>query len=250
MAKPDDSVEPELLPPECHATDRLIQRALDGETPLCELEADPHAAVCRACQQRTRAARAFAVVFATPSAPVAVPADFTDRVVNALQHDRRSDVWRKAARTTGKAITCAALAAAVVIAAFVMRPTPPRHGTPDKLPELAKQAGPELAPARHSVPATIRLGDEFAKVEQKFLEVPRPLAESGAAAPKLLAALGSALKLPEAPNHPMPDILAPARRSLAELPVAAQSGLEPVTGTAEKAFKRFLSDMGAVTPRS
>jgi hypothetical protein len=99
-----------------------------------------------------------------------------------------------------------------------------------------------------AAPRPIRIGDEIAKAEHTLLEMPKPLAESAAVAPKLLGAIGGALKLPDAPADPMAAALEPARKSLADLPHAAQAGLEPVAGTAEKAFKRFLSDVGAVKP--
>jgi hypothetical protein len=221
------------------------------------LEADPHATACPACRQRVRAARALAALFAAPRAPVAAPAGFADRVVAAVQRDRHAEVRRKIASTGAKVVACAAIAAAVVIAAFVLRPPRPQSDAPGKPGEVAKQPGPEVAPAPHPKesqpappPRAPRLADELAKAEQKLLEVPRPLAESAAVAPKLLDALGSALKLPDAPAAPMAGALGPARRSLAELPAVTQTGLEPVTGTAEKAYKRFLADVGAVKPRS
>jgi hypothetical protein len=257
MPTPDDLPDREPVPPECRATADLIQRVLDGEAAPGALEADPHAAACPACRQRARAARALAALFAAPRAPVAAPAGFADRVVAAVQKDRHAEVWRRIASSGAKVVACAAIAAAVVVAAFVLRPPQPRPEVPGKPPEVAKHQEPEVAPAPHAKdpqpaprPRAIRLADEFAKAEQKLLEVPRPLAESAAAAPKLFDALGSALKMPDMPNDPMADALEPARKSLAELPVAARAGLEPVTGTAEKAFKRFLSDVGAVKPRS
>jgi hypothetical protein len=249
--------EHEPVPPECRATAELIQRVLDGEAAPGALEADPHAGACPACRQRVRAASALAALFATPRAPVAVPAGFADRVVKAVQEDRRAEMRRKVASTGAKAAACAAIAAAVVVAAFVLRPPQPRPDVPGKPPEVAKQHEPEVAPAPHAKeaapapqPRPIRLGEEFAKAEQRLLEVPNPLAESAAVAPKLFDALGSALKLPDMPNDPMGAALEPARKSLSELPVVAQAGLEPVTGTAEKAFRRFLSDVGSVKPRS
>jgi hypothetical protein len=257
MPTPDDFPERDPVPPECRATAELIQRVLDGEAAPGPLEADPHAGACPACRQRVRAARALLAMFAAPREPVVVPAGFTDRIGKAVQDDRHAAAWRKVASTGATVAACAAIAAAVVIAAFVLRPPQPQPDVPGKPPEVARRQGPEVAPAPHAKgaapapqPRTIRLADELAKAEQKLLEVPNPLAESAAVAPKLFGALGSALKMPDMPNDPMAGALEPARKSLSELPGAAQAGLEPVTGTAEKAFKRFLSDVGAVKPRS
>ena len=71
-----------------------------------------------------------------------------------------------------------------------------------------------------------------------------------AVAPKVFDVLTGPFRLPAPPADPMANALEPARKSLAELPVAARAGLEPVTGTAEKAFARFLRDVGSVTPNS
>jgi hypothetical protein len=49
---------------------------------------------------------------------------------------------------------------------------------------------------------------------------------------------------------PMNQALEPARKTLAELPSVARTGLEPITGTAEKAFHRFLRDLNSVKPNS
>jgi hypothetical protein len=258
MLTPDDFPEPDPVPPECRATAGLIQRVLDGDAAPGALEADPHAAACPACRQRVRAARALLAMFAAPREPVAVPAGFAKRVTERMWAERH-------ARTRLRSFVgaCAAIAAGLLLLAglgflFDSKPEPLVPAPSPQLPDYtAKHQGPEVAPAPHSktaVPApqprTIRLADELAKAEQKLLEVPKPLAESAAVAPKLFDAIGSALKLPDMANDPMANALEPARKSLSELPGAAQAGLEPVTGTAEKAFKRFLSDVGAVKPRS
>src|SRR5262249_3038582 len=111
-----------------------------------------------------------------------------------------------------------------------------------------KNSTPTPAPAPD--PRPIRIGDEFAKTTQSILETPKPLTDSVAVAPKLFEAITNSFKLPDMAPDPMGAALEPARKSLTELPVVARSGLEPVTDTAEKAFKRFLTDVGAVKPNS
>jgi hypothetical protein len=49
--------------------------------------------------------------------------------------------------------------------------------------------------------------------------------------------------IPPVPT-PMAEVVAPAAVSIAELPAAARTGLEPVTGTTQKAFTRLLRDVG------
>lgn len=259
MLKPYEPPESEREPaPECRETVDLIQRALDGEVAMESLDADPHAAACAACRERVRAARVLLSVLAAPRETVAVPAGFADRVASAVCEERAAQPRRTYA-IAAKIAACAALAAAVVVGAFVITNRPQPQG-PNPSPfvppvEVAKQPEPapaprEKAPAPAPEPRPIRIGDEVAKAGQTLLEAPQPLADSVAVAPKLFEAIVNPFKLPDAPPDPMAAVLEPARKSLTELPHAAQASLEPVTGTAEKAFKRFLNDVGAVKPNS
>lgn len=246
----------EPVPPECRATVDLIQRALDGEASPESLDADTHATACSACRERVRATRVLLSVLSTPREPVTVPAGFTDRVLTALHADRQAYNRRKTYTTIAKVAACGALAAAVLIGAFVIinKPQPTPYVAPNVPPvEIAKQ--PEVAPPpREKIPAPqpqpIRIGDEIAKAGQTLLEAPKPLTDSVAVAPKLFDAIPNPFKLPAPPADPMANALEPARKSLTDLPATARVGLEPVTGTAEKAFKRFLHDVGAVKPNS
>jgi hypothetical protein len=143
--------ENDLVPPECRATADLTPRALDGGAPPGSLDADPHAAACPACRQRVRAARALVALFALPKGPPAAPAGFADRVLKAVEQDRRAERWRRIGATGVKVVACAALAAAVLVGAFVIArkpqagPNAPRPGAPV---EVAKQ--PEVAPPPHA----------------------------------------------------------------------------------------------------
>lgn len=247
MLKPYETPEAEPVPLECRATVDRIQTALDGAG-TDALDTDPHAATCPACRERVRAARVLLSVLATPAQPVAVPAGFAERVVRAAQVDRQAQTRSRVYRTTA----WLALAAAVLVAAFAIlyKPQEPSHDTPI---ETVKPL--EVAPApREKTPAApeprpLNIGNEFAKAGQAVLDAPKPLADSVAVAPKVFDALSSSFKLP-AVADPMGAALDPARKSLTDLPVAAREGFEPVTDTAEKAFNRFLRDVGSVKPNS
>lgn len=241
---PDDDLDP--VPPQCRPTVDAVQRALDGEV---SLPADAHASACAACRERVRAARVLLSVLAGPSEPVAVPVGFADRVLAAV---RSEPVPRRVSRR-GPALVTAALAAAVLVGVwFLARPTPQ---TTDDVVHIPPPAPVEVPPPKPAptpeapAPRPVRVGDALASTGQAIRDVPNPLADSVAVAPKVLDALADSFKLPE-PADPMAQALEPARRSLDALPVAARSGLEPVTGTAEKAFNRFLRDVGAVKPNS
>lgn len=253
MTNAPDTPEDDLgaaVPPQCRATVDAIQRALEGDG---DLPADAHLPACAACRERVRAARVLLSVLAVPSAPVAVPAEFTARVMNDVWgawHDRRQ-------QTARRVWAFAALAAAVLIAGAAViafyRPKPDEvvFTDPRDLPMLpAPVPAPTPAPKPEApAPRPVRVGDALASTGQAILDAPKPLADSVAVAPKVFDALADSFKLPE-PADPMAEALEPARRSLDALPVAARSGLEPVTGTAEKAFNRFLRDVGAVKPNS
>jgi hypothetical protein len=192
-------------------------------------------------------------VLAAPTEPVAVPSGFTDRVVAAVAADA-ADRHPHGRGRTYRAAAWLALAAAVLIGVWfiakggskpnevVRHPVPPAPRVAPEPPAPAPDPAPD--------PRPIRIGDEFAKAGRAVLDAPRPITDSVAVAPKVLDVLTGSFKLPAPPDDPMGTALEPARKSLVELPVAARTGLEPVTDTAEKAFDRFLRDVGAVKPNS
>ena len=248
---PDD----EPVPPECRTTVARIQSALDGDADALATDADAHATACAACRERVRAARVLLAALATPAEPVAVPTGFADRVVKAMWEDRHV----RTRRGVYKAVAYLALAAAVLIGVFYFAspPRPPHRGDDHLLPAPRETAKPtEVAPAPREKltpapePRPIRFGEAVANTGQAIRDTPRPFAESVAVAPKVFDVLTGPFRLPAPPADPMANALEPARKSLAELPVAARAGLEPVTGTAEKAFARFLRDVGSVKPNS
>jgi hypothetical protein len=52
------------------------------------------------------------------------------------------------------------------------------------------------------------------------------------------------------PPAPAPEDPGASGQALAEIPEAAKIGLEPVTGSAQKAFTRLLRDVGAIQPKA
>jgi hypothetical protein len=217
--------------------DRL-QLVLDGELGQAALDADPHPAVCAACRERIAAARMLLSVLATPPEPIPLPTGMTDAILTAVRQDRRGRVRRRVFALAGGV----AVAAAVVVAVWLRWAGESSQG-PDvanKQPNLPNPA-PEPAPE----PRPVRIGDELAKAGEALRGTSRPLTEPAAAAPELFAKLTDALSRPALPA----EDFEPARRSLAELPEAARLGLEPVTGTAQKAFARLLHDVSGVSAK-
>src|SRR5579883_265506 len=256
MKKPNNPSrnEPASVPPECAATVDRVQAVLDGEAGVESLDVDSHPAVCPACRERVRAARVLLSVLTASREPVEVPGDFADRVVKVMWEDRHVRIRRRVYVATA----WLALAAAILIALYTLvnpdRPEPivplgpaevvhkPNEAPAPHAKQPEQPPAPAPAPAPHTRP--IRISDEVAKAGQTLFETPKPLTDSVAVAPKLLDALTEPFKLPAPPTDPMTNALDPARKSIKELPVVARSGLEPVTGTAEKAFNRFLRDVG------
>jgi hypothetical protein len=250
MLKTYETPENEPVPPECRATVDRIQNALDGNGD--SLDTDSHATACLACRERVRAARMLLSVLAMPSEPTAVPAGFADRVVEAMKAERYARIRRRSYVGSIGALA-AALLLAIGLAWYFSPPRqqPVLHENPAERVEVApapreKPATPEQAPE----PRPIRFSEAVANTSQAILDTPTPLAESVAVAPKVFDVLTSPFKMPAPPADPMGAALEPARKSLAEIPIAARVGLEPVTGTAEKAFARFLRDVGSVKPNS
>lgn len=247
---PDDDLD--RVAPECRATADAIQSVLDGAALAESLDSDPHATACATCRERVRAARVLLSALAAPAEPVAVPAGFTEKVmadVWAGWHERRRERVRRAYKVGG----VLALAAAVLIAAFVLPGLLQKREPVVHFKAIDAMPQPEAAPAPREKPPVpprpMRIGDEVAKAGQALRDTPKPLADSVAVAPKLYEAFAAAFR-PAEPVAPMGAVLEPARKSLAELPDAAKHGLEPVTGTAQKAFDRLLRDVALVKPKS
>ncbi|QJW92867.1 zf-HC2 domain-containing protein [Frigoriglobus tundricola] len=239
-------------PPDCRATVDRLQAVLDGDAPPEALETDHHLLVCTTCRERTGAARALLAVLARPAVPTAVPADFSVRVVTALRAERHA----RTRRGVYRAAAGLAVAATVLLAVFVVIARAPNRDTANHQPaSQGPTTEPSSAPAvREDAPAPearpIHLNEAVAHTEEAIRGAPRPIMESVSAAPKVFDLLTGPLKMPAHPTDPVTAALAPTRKSLAELPGAARAGLEPVTGTAEKAFARFLSDVGSIKPNS
>ena len=220
--------EPDPIPPACVSTVARLQQALDGDLPWATLDADPHALGCTDCRGRVRAAKLLLAVYPAPANTVAVPSRMAETILAGVRADRRSRVVRRWVGVVG------GLAAAVALVVWS-----PWQQVADR-PEVAERP-PVVEPERP--PPPVRVGAELAKAGEALKEGSRAWVEPAAAAPKLFAALTETVA---APAVPPPPSVEPARQSLAELPDAARAGLDPVTGSAQKAWNRLLRDVGAV----
>ena len=234
-----DAAAPVL--PECGPTLARLQSVLDGDATTDGVDTDPHPAACPTCRERIRATRLLLAVLAEPAVFPTSPT-FTDAILAGVRADRRTRDRRRVFAIAGGF----AIAAAVLVAVWVMnRPSDPNPGSPPPPDIVKNDPGPSPAPAAVPEPPPLRINDELAKAGQAFQNSSRPLTEPAAAAPRVFAALTDTLLKPSATPNPG---LEPARKSLAEIPVAAKAGLEPVTDSAQKALSRLLKDVGAIQP--
>ena len=226
--------EPDAIPLECGPTLERIQAVLDRIHPASILAADAHPAVCPACRARVRAAKLMLNSFAEPR-EVRAPASLTNAILAGVRADRRMRSRRRAFALVGGF----AAAAAVVFAVWFNQPKPV---------EFAKEVPVQPVPRVPPPVQPMRVNEELAKAGEALRESSRTITEPAASAPRVFAALTDSLL--KAPAAPVGIDLGPAGRSLSEIPDAARSGLEPVTGTAQKAFNRLLRDVTSMQPKS
>ncbi|QDU22089.1 anti-sigma factor family protein [Urbifossiella limnaea] len=205
---------------DCDRVGSAIQAVLDGHRP--DFDADAHVLTCAACRARVAEARVLLAALAVPPEPIAVPPGFADGVLAAVRADRPEPSSRRLLATAGAGF---AVAASLLVAAWLLNSTADRQ----VVVEATRSAPP------------VRVSAELAKAGDAFRESSRPLTEPAAAAPKVLASIADAM-FPPMPT-PAGDTVAPAAASIAELPAAARTGLEPVAGTTQKAFSRLLRDV-------
>ena len=256
------------IAPTCGPTLARLQQVLDGDRPAHELDADPHAAACATCRDRIRAARVLLIALAHPaesatdpvlrtagrgwsarsasgsdsargaSGPPLCPPVLTDKILDAIRADRRRRARQRVFATAG------ALAAALLVAAGVWWWNRPAAPVPENRAVEIVQTNPEpeLAPA----PRPVRLDAQLTQAGEALREGVKPITEPAANAPKVFASLVNALGKPGV--APVADYDA-VRKSLADIPDAAMAGLEPVTGSAQKAFTRLVRDVVAIKPK-
>jgi hypothetical protein len=105
--------------------------------------------------------------------------------------------------------------------------------------ELAPEQPVVVTPAPEPPPP--KIGDTLSEAGEALAKLSRDTTEK-ATPPQALFAPVEAVKLP--PSKPMSPDVQPAAETLASVPGAAKSGLEPVTGSTRRALHLFLRDTG------
>jgi hypothetical protein len=218
--------DPPPTPPACDAALEYLQRQLDGDAPDLPPAVEAHLEACADCRERFRAAPDLLATLSRLDAP-GPPALFTERLIADVR--RAGDRRRRLRRWP----LAGALAAAVVLAAWLARPRPdtsapaPAPAAPGLVQDSPRLAGPP--------------------------ELRRRVAEAGEAVAALTqraareAVGGGPLALPEvAMPAGLPDwdaALDPAARPLGDARQGLAEGFEPVATSARRAVRLFLRDL-------
>jgi hypothetical protein len=220
---------PDPTPPAaaaCAAFEAVVQRVLDWELGPETLDG-PHPNGCPDCRGLAGAVRLLlSAPVPLPSAPVGL----TDRVLAAVQDDRRVQVRVKWAwRTAGLA-----LAASVLLAGYLGFSSEPPADRPD-----VAQNDPPKNPVPSPEPPP-RVSDQVADAGAALAAITRRARDQTVTPTRNL------IPPPDAVELPMADVpgVEPAAESLAGVPQAAQSGVEPVARTTRRAINLFLRDTG------
>jgi hypothetical protein len=226
--------------PECLPTLARIHRALDGDVAVDLLTADEHAESCRNCRERLAAARLL-VMGLTGIGSVAVPSWLSGAIIAGIDEDRRACSRRRVFAMVGGLAAAAAIVVAIWATSGREQGEMARQGpAPTPAPSRPRDAAPP------SEPRPIRVNDELAKASDALRDSSRVFSEPLESAPKILGGLTDPLFKPA--TLTVSADLDPARQSLAEIPDAARAGLEPVTGSAQKALDRLLRDISGMQP--
>jgi hypothetical protein len=213
----------------CAAFEAMVQSVLDRGLSPDALHAG-HAAGCPDCRALAAATRRLLDAAPHVAGP---PPGLSDRIVAAALWDRRV---RRRRRFAGAAL--AAVAASLLIAGgavYYSRPVP--NGGPD-----VAQAPPTPPPAPKVPEAPPpRVSDEFAEAGSAVVAITRKATDQAVAPTRTLLPPPGVVSVPVADALPG---IEPAAESLAGVPEAARSGIEPVADKTRRAVNLFLRDVG------
>jgi predicted anti-sigma-YlaC factor YlaD len=204
------------LPTECAAALAVLHRRLDGDAVDVPPAVAAHVAGCADCRGRFAAAGRLAAALEASVLPTP-PRLLTERIIAAAIAD-----GRRRARLRHWPLAAAALAAAVLLALGLSRPSNQQSKTVTPGPEIVRGQAPDLR---------------------------KNLAEAGEAVASLTRraaaeAVGAGRGLvPAVPAPPWPPAIEPTAQPLGDAGVALANGFEPVTTSARRAARLFLRDL-------
>ena len=217
------SPTPNLDPsPDCTAFEAVVQRVLDGELAHDRLR-DRHPQTCPACRDLVKATVAF-TLFPNPVPKPSV--GLNQRVLLTVLLDRRQRQQRRLL-VGGSAL---AMAACLFISLGVYFTQAGSKPTPEIV---------EVAP----LPLTLntpRVTDQVAEAGSALTAMTLRATEQAMRPTRALFPVDPTT----VPQIDLPTTMEPATESIAALPSAAKSGLEPITGSTRRAVNLFLRDVG------
>jgi len=214
---------------DCAAFEAVVQHVLDRELGADSLEG-PHPVACAECRRLAAAAKVLACGLDRMRPPPQVEPARGDRLAAAAFRDyrfRRRVVW--AGRAAGVALAASVL---VAVAAFGSR----TGGS--KEPEVARTL-PSHRP--QPAPPPERVGDRVADATSALASITRKATDRTLTPPRNLIPPPESVSLPDTE---LAATVEPAAESLASMPQAAKSGIEPMTTGAKRAVNLFLRDTG------
>lgn len=230
------------LPEACADYERLVQAVCDREQPRSALR-NEHVRHCQDCQNRFHAAELLLVTLEqiAESRDVSLPVNFADRVLPVVlgeQHAERRAERRieRRSRRLRSFLTIGALAASFTLAVLLIRD---RLGEPAPVPQRSELASLHARPVAEVPP--ILVSAQLTEVRETLADLTRRTAEEALSPAQTF--------LPDRTPEP-PVIVVPAEvtgatvATLADVPEAARTSLEPLTGSAERALNLFLRDVG------
>lgn len=223
--RPDDLPTPDR-PAGCAAFEAVVNAVLDRDLGPDALERD-HPASCAECRALAVAARQL---LGAPFPRPDPPSGSTGRIVAAAVRDRRS---RRRLRLVGAALATSLL---LVGMAYLLRPTPTEKHEFVHVPPT-----PPVVPEAHPP----RVSDRFAEAGSALVAITNRAKEQTVNPTRSLFPPAESIAVPMAGTLPG---IEPAAESLAGMPEAARSGMEPVTDTTRRAVNLFLRDIGLGPP--
>lgn len=225
VPRPDDLPTPDR-PAGCAGFAAVVNAVLDRDLGPDALEGD-HPTDCAECRALAVAARQLLGASFIRSEP---SAGFAERVVDAAVRDRRA---RRRLRLIGAALAASVLAGTV---AYLLRPPSTEEPEFVQIPPTPP-VGPEAPPPRVS--------DRFVEAGSALVAITNRAREQTVNPARTLFPPSEAVAMPTA--SALPDI-EPAVESLAVMPEAARSGIEPVADKTRRAVNLFLRDVGLGPP--
>lgn len=220
MSDPDPIADPDPARPGCAAGQAALQRLLDGEPAWDAPGAAAHRASCPDCREELALAGSLVRV----PADVVVPAGLADRVLSSAVAAHRR---RRLLRYGGIGV---ALAASVLVAVVAFRPRDQEEPQPGPVAVLPPPR-PEPVPPQPAPAPPKPLGESVAEARDALVSLTRRTANETRDQSALLV-----------PNPKMPEPADPSEglEPLADARAGAARSVEPITGSARRAFNFFL----------